>query len=56
MKDRKELLDTLARSNETEASLVVIGIVLLDIRDLLEKIADGVMDMDLRDEGLRRLN
>jgi hypothetical protein len=35
MKDQQQLLGTLSRSTEIEGSLVVLGITLLDTRDLL---------------------
>jgi hypothetical protein len=58
MKERQELLDTLARSNTPEASLMVIGIILLDIRDLLQLLQPKNIiinggDAHGRDKGLR---
>jgi hypothetical protein len=38
MKDRQQLLETLSRSTEIEGSLVALGIILLDIRDLLQSL------------------
>jgi len=58
MKDRQSLLESLSRSNDTEGSLMTLGIILLDIRDLLNRLIQPrrrlKIEPELKEEILRQ--